>query len=293
MQLIRSSFHVTTKNKKLILFPTASFAFTLVIFATFFAVFVPPVSGPVASAGEHLAEWDGILRRLVAALHPWSADSHSGIQWSAYVGVVVFYLGSMFFSTFINVAFYHEIMKAMAGEGVSLRRGVAFACRRIQPILAWSLFAGSIGVLLQAVSERFGSVGRLVFRLVGFTWSVAATFVIPIMIRNESSNPLVLLKRSATTIKKTWGELVLGYVGIQLLPFVVLIILPLIFIFTQGMSSGMGLVFWTSFALIYGFLAYLANSIFRCALYVYASEGVVPEPYSADLMDAAWKVKRG
>jgi predicted alternative tryptophan synthase beta-subunit len=36
----------------------------------------------------------------------------------------------------------------------------------------------------------------------------------------------------------------------------------------------------------------IADDIFRCALYVYASEGVVPAPYTAELMDAAWKVRK-
>ena len=120
----------------------------------------------------------------------------------------------------------------MAGEEVSLRRGFALAWQRIQTILAWSLFAGSIGVLIQLLSERLGFIGKFMLRLVGFTWSVASAFVIPIMIRNESANPIVLLRSSATTIRKTWGEFVIGYVWIQLrwvLPFVILmIILPLV-----------------------------------------------------------------
>lgn len=31
---------------------------------------------------------------------------------------------------------------------------------------------------------------------------------------------------------------------------------------------------------------------FRCALYVYASEGVVPAPYTVEMMDTAWKVRK-
>ena len=37
----------------------------------------------------------------------------------------------------------------------------------------------------------------------------------------------------------------------------------------------------------------LATHVYRCALYVYASEGVVPGPYTAEMMNAGWKVKRG
>ena len=35
----------------------------------------------------------------------------------------------------------------------------------------------------------------------------------------------------------------------------------------------------------------VASQVYRCALFVYASEGVVPGPYDQDMMDLAWKVK--
>jgi hypothetical protein len=35
-----------------------------------------------------------------------------------------------------------------------------------------------------------------------------------------------------------------------------------------------------------------ATGVYRCALYVFASEGVVPEPYTSEMMNAGWTVKR-
>jgi hypothetical protein len=37
----------------------------------------------------------------------------------------------------------------------------------------------------------------------------------------------------------------------------------------------------------------VAGHVYRCALFKYATEGVVPEPYDQDLLDMAWKVKKG
>jgi hypothetical protein len=34
-----------------------------------------------------------------------------------------------------------------------------------------------------------------------------------------------------------------------------------------------------------------ATDVYRCA-YVFASEGVVPEPYTSEMMNAGWTVKR-
>ena len=49
---------------------------------------------------------------------------------------------------------------------------------------------------------------------------------------------------------------------------------------------------WILMIMTYSSFITMANSIFRCALYIHLSEGVVPESYSSDMMDAAWKVKR-
>jgi hypothetical protein len=49
---------------------------------------------------------------------------------------------------------------------------------------------------------------------------------------------------------------------------------------------------WLLSLLAVGVFFNMATHIYRCALYVYASEGVVPGPYTAELMDAGWKVRK-
>lgn len=289
LHIVQLSLRVIAKNKKLLVFPTVSFVLTLMILAAFFA---PTMLDPTSASWRQWDAWQTLIHRSGAAFNSWNVDGHPGRPWIGYLTLVAFYLGSMVSSTFVNVAFYHEIIKGMAGEGVSLRRGVAFACRRIRAILVWSLFAGSIGLLLQSIPERFGLLGKIIPRLVGFTWSIAATFVIPIMIRTESANPLTLLKSSVTTIRNTWGEFVVGYAGIQFFPMVVVLVVPLIWILARDGSVAAGLTVWFLLAMTWGMFIYMVSSVFRCALYVYASEGAVPEPYSADILDAAWKVAK-
>jgi len=36
----------------------------------------------------------------------------------------------------------------------------------------------------------------------------------------------------------------------------------------------------------------LLNAVYRCALYIYATEGVVPGTFDQELLDSAWKVKK-
>src|SRR5207302_4399331 len=104
-------------------------------------------------------------------------------------------------------AFYHEIMNALNGQEVSIASGLRFAATKCQYILMWTVSAGAVEYAIKALEEQFGLIGRLVMRLVGTAWSIACVFVIPVIITSEhSKNPLNVLKESALTLKRTWGE---------------------------------------------------------------------------------------
>jgi hypothetical protein len=45
------------------------------------------------------------------------------------------------------------------------------------------------------------------------------------------------------------------------------------------------------FAISLSWMSNLVNSVYRCALYIYATEGVVPGTFDKELLDSAWKVK--
>ncbi len=295
--LFRSSLQVMTRSPRLLLFPLVTGVCTVVIALFFFAPVLLVPTGHPWNTGAH---W-------LAVAGNWGHFTYTGAhsqQWhpngAAYVYLSVVYLVSMVCATFFNVAFYHQILKALSGGEVFLREGLRFACSRLRPILMWSLFAGLVGLVIKALEDRFGWLGKLVMRLVGLAWSVASVFAIPVMIRTPEDNPLALLRNSAATLKKTWGEALIGFVGIAFgswlllmgfLLFMLIMAAAVIWLHKPMLLLPLGGA-WLLAVLIFSYLVNVANDIFRCALYVYASEGVVPEPYTAELMDAAWKVKR-
>src|SRR6186713_2819249 len=73
-----------------------------------------------------------------------------------YLGGGLIYLVSMVVGTFFNVAFFHELMRAFAGDSMSLGRGWQFALSRLGSILSWSLMAATVGLIIRAVEERLG-----------------------------------------------------------------------------------------------------------------------------------------
>jgi hypothetical protein len=215
--------------------------------------------------------------------------------------LAVLYLISMFVATFFNVAFYNEILAALSGQPVSLGRGLKFACSRWKAILLWALFAGLIGLLIKLIEQRFSIVGKIIARLIGVAWSIASVFVIPVIVRDESSaNPIVVLKKSAQTLTRTWGEGLIGYLGIGAINSIVMFASVIVALGAGAVSTqlhnfwllGCVIAGWVAFLVVWSYLMNVASLVYKGALYLYAAEGTVAEPYDQDLLNSAWKHKK-
>jgi hypothetical protein len=215
--------------------------------------------------------------------------------------LLVLYFVSMFAATFCNVAFYHEIIAALSGQGVSFRRGFGVARSRWLSILAWSLLAGLVGWLIRAIEERLPLAKRIVAGLIGLAWSVAAVFAIPVIIGEEPTwNPLKILKKSALTLKQTWGEELMGNIGFSAGNFVFFLgwLLSLFLVGAIALHiHNIGLMItaaaiWVLALISMSYLSSVARHVYRCVLYLYAAEGVVIEPYTQDMLNSGWKVKK-
>ena len=302
--LFRSSLSVITQNKRLLLFPIIGFFFIVIIGIFFISPIFLWDSGHSITDPLH---WEALGEHYGKMLENQEVKPETRIEMkftkTMLAWCALFYLISMFSATFINVAFYNEIINGLNGKRVSLLRGIKAACSKIKLIMIWSLFAGLVGMIIRTIEERLGFVGRWIMSLIGIAWSVACIFVIPVIIREEkSSNPLKLLKTSALMLKKTWGETIIGYVGIGgffLLAFLISLPLFIAFCVILGMNIPdiAGVIFilillYIISLFILGYLTGVANHVYRGALYIYASEGVVPDRFDEDMMNKAWKVKK-
>jgi hypothetical protein len=290
---------VVLQNKKLLVFPVLSFVFTMVILA--FAI--SPVAFLKTGYGLGQAQhWKAVGESLFVANTVESArgsTTHVSPKPLAIAIAAGVYLLSMFLATFFNVAFFHQILEALRGRAVSIGAGFQFALSRIQAILLWSLFAGAIGLAIKALEERLDVLGKIVLRLVGTAWSVASVFVIPVLVVENEKNPFTILRKSASTLKKTWGESLAGYVGLQMSGLIVLLFT---FLFLGGgIFASIALhtfwifaavaVIWLLTIIAFAYLTNVAGQVYRCALFVYASEGTIPQPYNNELLQMAWKMK--
>src|SRR6185369_6094688 len=187
--MFKTSLSIVANNRELLLFPIVTAVLMIVIFLFFLA---PVALLPTGYSITQVEHWQHVGNWIVES----SGDSerpHFSTPALAYL--VFLYLGSMFLATFFNVAFYNEILAALSGESVSLGRGFRFAMTRLKAILMWSLLAGVVGLVIKALEERLGLIGRIVVRLIGVAWSVASVFAVPIIVRDEeATNPVQTLK---------------------------------------------------------------------------------------------------
>jgi hypothetical protein len=294
-QLFKRSVLVIRQHPRLLAFPVVTGLLTTAIALFFLApvglVLVAPhwVSGGKVQA---LADSIGFLR------------FHNGETFNfdlQPLGIAILagmYLLNLFLATMASVAFNHQILQALNGQPVSIARGIEAACARWQAVLLWSLLAGVVGLIIRALENRFAFVGRLVASFIGLAWSVAAIFAIPILARDPSVfNPFGVLSRSATTIKRTWGEMLAGYVGMGGNNLLVVWLSILFWMLTGAVAFLlsnpwlllMAGVPWLCTVIAYGYLASIASRVYLCALYLYASEGVISGYYEASMMNTAWK----
>lgn len=294
-QLLLSSLQVVRRHPKLLLFPIVTTACSVVMLLFFLS---PTLLYPSHHALTDPAHWQSLAGFFGFDFAQETPVARPNGWFYGYFACL--YLASMFGATYCNVAFYHQILEALAGRAVSIRAGLRFAATRLPAILLWSLFAGAIGLLIKAIEERLGWIGRWIARLVGVVWSVASVFAIPVLIRNNTANPITLLRDSAGVLRKTWGESLIGYVGVTVGSWFVLlgsllflgVFVAIGLILHAPVIIGLALAVWILALFALSYFTAVAGQVYRGALFIYASEGVVPVPYTAEMMNAAWKVKK-
>jgi hypothetical protein len=187
----------------------------------------------------------------------------------------------------------------MNGGDPTVADGFKGAFSRIGAIFMWSLVSATVGMILRAIAERAGLIGRIITSLLGVAWSILTYFAVPVMIF-EGAGVGRSIKRSGELIKKTWGEALVAQSGMGLF-FGMLFLLGLIplfgsiFLAAQGSLGAIVAVIVGAAVVFYwiglGVVSAALQGVFHVALYRYASTGVVPSGYPEELIARHWKPK--
>ncbi len=236
----------------------------------------------------------GLAALLVAVLFfgPVALIADSGAQGSskplAWILGIVGYLAITYVVVFFNAALVWAADCRMRGEQVTLGEAIRAASERAHVLLPWAVLSATVSLVLRAIEERAGIVGRIVASLVGLAWSLVTFLVLPVLVI-EQIGPIDAVKRSAELFKRTWGENMIANAGIGLVAFVATIvgILPCaLLIAVGGPAAVLGIVVAVAWIIGVQLVAATLTGIFQTALYRFATAGTAPGFDDQALRDA-------
>ncbi|MEE9297793.1 MAG: DUF6159 family protein [Acidimicrobiia bacterium] len=267
-ELAGSSWRVLKADKELVILPVLSLIATV---AVAFSFLWPIVRSCTDSVGTNACELGG----------------------TDYVIMAVAYLTLTFIAIFFNAALVHAANERMEGGDPTVGSAIRGALGRVHRILPWAIVSATVSVILRSISERAGTVGRIVIGLIGVAWSLVTFLVIPVLVI-EDVGVVDAVKRSGSMFKRTWGENVAARVGFGLLG--ILAALPAIAVIALGFNAGgaaavVAISIGVAWILVASLVLAALNGIFQTALYRYAA-GLGTGAFDGDL-NAAFGQKRG
>jgi hypothetical protein len=267
--LVKASAAVLRSDKELLLFPVISAFATLLVLATFMV----PVLGLRLFEGGEI----GPLGAVVGFL---------------------FYLCQYFVIFFFNTALVGAAMIRLEGGDPTVSDGLRIARSKIGVILGYAAIAATVGLILKALEERAGAIGKIIVGLVGVAWTLATFLVVPVLVARDVG-PLEAVKESVDLLKRTWGENVAGNVGIGL---AFGLLTALVVLAVVALVVGAAFVGGVKLAIVVGVLGALAiafvavlqaalSGIYSAALYRYAVDGQAPAGFGTGQLESAFRPK--
>src|SRR5438093_2406141 len=170
--------------------------------------------------------------------------------WLFYVGLAIVYYVTFFVSIYFNAAVMGTAMIRLNGGDPTISDGLKVANQNLKRIAGWALVSATVGLVLRAIAERFGVIGRIVAGFAGVAWGSATYLVVPVLIF-EKIGPWAAVKRSGSLLRKTWGEAAGGYLSLG--GIIVLLALPALLVPLLGFALGgvVGLAIGLGIAVVY------------------------------------------
>lgn len=267
--LVKASAGVLRSDKELLLFPVISGIATLLVAATFLV----PVLGLRLFEGGDI----GPL---------------------GFVMLFLFYVTQYFVIFFFNTALVGAAMIRLEGGDPTVADGLRIARSKIGVILGYAAIAATVGLVLKSLGEKAGGLGKIIINMIGMAWTFATFLVVPILVTRDVG-PIDAVKESVTLLKRTWGENVVGNVGINFafgLITTAVVVLAMAMVVGAAMLGGPKLA---TAAVVIGVVAVAGVAVFQAALsgvysaavYRYAVDGQAPQGFTGGELQAAFRPK--
>jgi hypothetical protein len=271
-ELVKASMGVLRADKELIVFPILSGLIGLIVMASFF---LPSLLSGI---------FDSFLG--------------GGIQGIGLLVGLSFYAAESFVVLFSNSALIGAALIRLDGGNPTIGDGLRIASKHLGAIFVFSFFSGTVGWILRLLARGGKGLGRLGAAIGGLAWNMVTYLVLPVLVVEEI-HPVEAIIRSATLLKKTWGEQIainLSTDAVFGLPKLLVIGLLLLVVF-QGIPSESLVVPVVVIALLVlvflllGLIESTLKGIYVAAVYRYAAQGEAGGFFSEEVVKGAFKPK--
>jgi hypothetical protein len=275
LELAQASWSVIRADKELLLLPVLSVAALIVILGS--------LAVPLAVLGGFSADGG-------------AAEPGAGPM----LGALLFYVVAYFITLFFNAALVGAAMMRMDGGNPRLADGLRIARARAGRIFGYACIAATVGVFLRALEERVGWVGQMVLKLIGVGWALATFLVVPVIVTRDVG-PIEAVKESAELLRRTWGENLIGNVGLGLVFGVAYAGLAIVAVLLVALAAQANSTVMIALVILAGVLAFAALSalhatmqgVYSAALYRFATDHATPLPgFGPGLLGSAFTAKQ-
>lgn len=278
-QLMKASVDVLVHERKLLVFPLISAVCLLLVLISF----ALPIAWSVG---------------LFAPTHQLDVDPQANnLRW--YVVGFAFYVVTYSVAFFFNTALVSAALEHLEGGHPTVRGSLAKAWSKWPQIFGFALISATVGILLRALEERLGLIGRWIVGLIGMAWSVVTFLVVPTLAATDTG-PVEAVKQSAQMLKKTWGENLIGNAGLGVFSllvglawFVLLAGLVVLVVVTQSVVLLLAAIAIAVLSMLFMMLVQTAlRGVYSAALYRFATDGEVGGRFDTALLEQAFRTKR-
>ena len=199
--------------------------------------------------------------------------------------IVVYVLAAMVLgviAVFFNGALVAGAHERLTGGDPTVRSAIGRAFARIGGLVPWAIITTTVGLVLQALRDRAGWLGRIVTHMLEMAWEVVTFLTVPAIVIDDLG-AVAGLKKSASLLRHTWGENIAARVGFGLLGFV--LIIPAAVVVGLFIASGwtvlmvIGVIAGAAWVAVVMVVLTALNAIFQTALYLYATTGSAPSGF--------------
>jgi hypothetical protein len=208
-----------------------------------------------------------------------------------------FYLSQNFVMFYFNAALVGAAMIRLEGVDPTVKDGLRIANSKLGAILGYAAIAATVGIILRMIEERLGFVGRWIVGLLGVAFTLATFMVVPLLVTRDIG-PVDAVKESASLLKKTWGENIIGNVGMGLvfgLMYLVLAAVGFALVFgliqqSAPLALALGALLVGAFILM-ALIQTALQGVYSAALFRFATTGEAGAGFDSSLLDGAFRKK--